>query len=707
MLNQLSFQREWVGAVLICLMLSGSLFAKPRHSLPSVFTLDYNLLADFQLDTLELRVLSTLEKQVPAGEEIGLVPSLYKLAEIQIARNQFDQAYQTFLKAYQASQALDKLAPKLYLKGALSEAALLKGDLSAAIDWRTQFLAEAQYLGRCELEAWAHKRLGRLLLKDQQFDQAKFHFEEALRQYDKIGDQAMVQALRQEWGLVHLRKRNYLSAINCFATNLEEQKTRKDTLGLMSSLKQLVEIHEKLGDTEAMKDYCQQIISWAIEPQFQIWQSGAYLKLGKMEEESNNIGLAKEYYLQNQHLLLAATARPELLQTLKAKRPVYQLVGDFKLPVGNRQFMKENRVFSLLLFWIRIGAFEKVQAILDEWMEPEQGPRPTTRTIRLAYRIQTESYRNQARFPEAVQTFRKLLQDHTLAPNFDPLLSKVIDFQEEAKESHEKLLLLFENQEQQRLIEQSTWRNRSLLAGILIALMMSALLLYNNQERKRNNLLLSKKNQLIAEALEEKEMLIREVHHRVKNNLQVVSSLLNLQARKIEDPQAMGAIREGRDRVKSMAFIHQKLYQVDDVRQMAIPDYIDNLANYLFTSYQVDPQQIQLTTQIEDLDLDVDIMVPLGLMLNEMISNALKHAFPKGKRGEISVLFVEKAGSYLLEVADTGVGMPRQENRGQNGGFGYQLIQTFCKKLKGRLEIHSQQGTRIQFSFPKTALTAA
>ena len=680
--------------------------ANPRHT-PKHHLLpgDYSLFANFQLDSLASLAQASLLAGKGKQDLLIQLQALQLIAEVQTAKNQFDQAYATLHSAYQLIPDNKLLDQKLYLTGALSEVALLAGSTDKAIKWRQANLKGMQSQGQCKKEAWAKKRLGRLYLKAQQIDSARYYFEAAIQAYEKMGATSMVQALRQEWGMVNLRKRKFLSAINCFAANVEAKQVTQDTLGLIISLKHLIEIYEQLDQKDAVENYCHQLIEWAASPNFQIWQSGAFLKLGKIEEERSNIALAVEYYLQNQHILLATSSQSDLLHNFKAKRPVYQLVGDYNIPISSRQIMKDTRVFSLLLFWIRMGSFDKTEALLDHWIGKEKETWPSIRTTRLAFRLQTESLRNQARFPEAVQSFRQLLNDQDLAPNHDPMLNRFINFQTEAQESHEKLMLLFENQEQQRLLTQSSWQNRTLLGGILLALIVSGFLFQNNRERKKNNTLLSNKNQLIAEALSEKEVLIREVHHRVKNNLQVVSSLLNLHARKVEDPKVLGAIKEGRDRVKSMAFIHQKLYQVEDVRRMAVPDYINDLTNYLFTSYQITPEQIELTTNIQQLDLDVDTMVPMGLILNELISNALRHAFPDGRTGQISVTFEQKGGDFLLEVADTGVGIALEQNTAKEKGFGYQLIDTFCKKLKGQIHIQNTSGTSIQFRFPKRQLS--
>lgn len=707
MLNQ-QIPKTKVGLLGLLLLLTvGSLLANPRYNPDHLLIRDLPQLAHFELDSLAAIAQENWRQERMSGTPQGKFLAQFHLAEVQIAYNQFDRAYASFLDIYQNLPEPSPIHQKLYLEGALSEAALLSGDLTLAIEWRERYLEGIKGMGQCQKEAWAKKRLGRLYVKDLQYEPAKYYYEAAIKAYEKLGEDGMATAIRQEWGVFNLRKRKYLTAINCFATNLEKQREQKDTLGMMSSLKHLVEINIALEQPEEVETHCLEMIQWASSPAYHAWQIGAFLKLGKIEEERNNYGLATEYYLQNQHLLLDATSDPTLLHNLRAKRPVYQLVGDYNLSIGNRNLLKDQKVFSLVLFWIRMGNVQQADQVVDQWFQDGLAGGQTVRTMRLAYRLRTENLRNQGQLQAAVLSYKELLRNPRLAPSFNPLLNKFIDFQTEAEESHEKLLLLFENQQQELMIKQSRWEKRSLMGGILLALVTSGFLFYHNRIRRRNNHVLSQKNQLIAAALSEKEMLIREVHHRVKNNLQVVSSLLNLHARKVENPQVLGAIREGRDRVKSMAFIHQKLYQVNDVRQMTVSDYVEDLANYLFTSYQIDTEQIELKTDIAQLELDVDVMVPLGLILNELISNSLKHGFPAGRKGQLSVSFAEKDKGFLLEVADTGVGFAQEQKQDKTSGFGYQLIHTFSKKLKGQLNILNENGTVIQFSFPKSKLAVA
>lgn len=202
-------------------------------------------------------------------------------------------------------------------------------------------------------------------------------------------------------------------------------------------------------------------------------------------------------------------------------------------------------------------------------------------------------------------------------------------------------------------------------------------------------------NVYIQKTLSEKETLIKEIHHRVKNNLQFISSLLNLQARQVEDEKTLSILKEGQNRVRSMALIHQNLYQEQNLTGIEIKKYFEVLIQSLFQSYNIAPGRIQLHTNIEPMQLDVDTMIPLGLIVNELISNALKYAFPGERQGIITVSLIEETGSLILLVADNGIGI-QTEHQGQWGNsFGYRLIQAFKTQLDAKLSVESDQGTVV------------
>lgn len=202
-------------------------------------------------------------------------------------------------------------------------------------------------------------------------------------------------------------------------------------------------------------------------------------------------------------------------------------------------------------------------------------------------------------------------------------------------------------------------------------------------------------NNKLEIALTQKDFLIKEVHHRVKNNLQFISSLLNLQSEHVKDANAISALQEGQDRVQSMSLIHQKLYQKDNITSIDLQDYFENLIENLFDSYNINPDTIQLHMDVQQLALDVDTAIPLGLIVNELISNALKYAFPKGTNGVIRVVLKETKQKLSLSIQDNGIGMPNAIQNDLDSSFGYKLIRAFLIQLDATMEITSDNGTRV------------
>jgi two-component sensor histidine kinase/PAS domain-containing protein len=201
-------------------------------------------------------------------------------------------------------------------------------------------------------------------------------------------------------------------------------------------------------------------------------------------------------------------------------------------------------------------------------------------------------------------------------------------------------------------------------------------------------------------SLKEKELLLKEIHNRVKNNLQVISSLLNLQAGYIQDEQARARFKESRDRLKAMVLIHEKLYQSDDLTAIDFGGYIRNLAVHLFRSHQVDARAINLHLDVEPLSLDIDRATSCGLIINELVSNAIKYAFPNGKPGEIRIGFHEEAQKQIvLTVGDNGAGLAKELDFHQAQSLGFQLINTLAEQLGGTITLDREGGTRFTLAF--------
>ncbi|UCE21937.1 MAG: PAS domain S-box protein, partial [Candidatus Aminicenantes bacterium] len=203
----------------------------------------------------------------------------------------------------------------------------------------------------------------------------------------------------------------------------------------------------------------------------------------------------------------------------------------------------------------------------------------------------------------------------------------------------------------------------------------------------------------IKASLKEKEILLQEVHHRVKNNMQIISSLLNLQSRHIKDKESLGLFQSSQNRVKSMALIHERLYQSKDFTRIDVAEYVQNLTNHLFITYGISKEAIKLKINIKDIFLDINTAIPCALIINELVSNSLKHAFPNGKKGEIQIsMHPLSKGEMELIVGDNGVGMPENANLKNTKSLGLYLVSMLAEdQLHGEIKLNKTEGTAYRF----------
>lgn len=204
---------------------------------------------------------------------------------------------------------------------------------------------------------------------------------------------------------------------------------------------------------------------------------------------------------------------------------------------------------------------------------------------------------------------------------------------------------------------------------------------------------------LLARSLAEKDVLLKEVHHRVKNNLQVIASLLRLHAGSFEDEAMAGALRESQNRVESMALIHEQLYSTENLREVDLAEHAGVLAFNLFRCYG-EPQRIALKIEIEPLLLGVDRAIPASLILNELVSNALKHAFPQGRGGSITIRGALRQGRVQIEVHDNGVGVPAHVAMRNPKSLGLEIVNILTRQLKGSFDLDRSSGTNFRICFP-------
>lgn len=386
--------------------------------------------------------------------------------------------------------------------------------------------------------------------------------------------------------------------------------------------------------------------------------------------------------LKNNELTTAAT----LLK--KAEKLLDNLTG--------KQF-KKSHINNNIEYYLKNGELTKAKKYLDEAINSMAGFQKIgyqVRTFRLAeeYYLQQRDYKNAYLFKGKYQ----LLKDSIFQIQKASLLYEMEAQYQKAQQDLSISELNIANNEKVALLDR---QNRTIIFGGLGLLALGALgvmglYLYHVKRKTAEELL--EKNDIISKALKDKELLLREIHHRVKNNLQVISSLLRLQSKYIKDDNALSAINEGRNRVQSMALIHQNLYQKEDLVGIQIKEYFEQLIQSLFDSYKISESRIILDMDIDPLTLDVDTVVPLGLIVNELVSNTFKHAFPQNRVGKLSVSLKETTDQQLLlTVSDNGVGINEVAKATNKDSFGYKMIRAFQAKLEADLDVRSENGTTV------------
>ncbi len=229
-----------------------------------------------------------------------------------------------------------------------------------------------------------------------------------------------------------------------------------------------------------------------------------------------------------------------------------------------------------------------------------------------------------------------------------------------------------------------------------------------NQELSAANAQLKASETKLMAANRDKEILLKEIHHRVKNNLQVVSSLLKLQLAHIQDEQARQLLGECQNRIKSIAIVHEKLYQAPNLAEVNVGEYIQSLTKHLFRAFLVDPESVSVKIEAGEVVLGIDKAIPCSLLINELVSNSLKYAFARCHRGEISIKLQAAPGArYLLEVADSGCGIPAHVDIRNTATLGMQLVMTFVEQLNGTITLDKSRGTRFIISFTDEKKAAA
>jgi two-component sensor histidine kinase/tetratricopeptide (TPR) repeat protein len=405
-------------------------------------------------------------------------------------------------------------------------------------------------------------------------------------------------------------------------------------------------------------------------------------------------------------LSLFAKIYMDMKQLPKAKRYVDSLLHyypDFGKEFGYAPFVNE----PIIKYYFLSGQYAKAYTYLktNDSLARVRHNLTTIATNELMW-AKTDSVMGKPYL--ALQHFQefKITSDSIKSLDLKKQLS-ILQFQFDVDNKDRDILVLKQKgQLQQNRINSETVIRNAVLGGLIVLMIFSGLVYSRYKVKTRSNQLLTlqqgkinNQNHLLRKLLNEKEWLLKEIHHRVKNNLQIVISLLNTQSAYLNNQDALDAIKNSQHRMQAMSLIHQKLYQSDNVATIDMSVYIRELVEYLYDSFK-QGKSITMHMDISPVKLDVSQAVPLGLILNEAISNSIKYAFKNTQNGRIDVLLQPVAnGKYLMCIADNGVGLPNGFDPYNTSSLGMSLMQGLSQQLDGEFVLENNNGLRVCTTF--------
>ncbi|MEQ9440406.1 MAG: tetratricopeptide repeat protein [Cyclobacteriaceae bacterium] len=536
-----------------------------------------------------------------------------------------------------------------------------------------------------------------------ELNEAAQRYEEALEIFEIRADTFPRGTIRNSLGLVYDAQGDYQSAMQVYleALDIFESVNHKGAQAIV--LNNIGRVYQAQQDHARAIAYYQQYKDISDQVEHHSGVANALNNIGSAFSEINELDSAEYYLLESVRVkeeigmiinLAASLNNLGKVANLKADYPLAIHYNERALALSREHKNKKDESFSLLEL---ARSYEQLKNYTTSQSYYQQALALAEEMGDITLRHQTHEglYRvHKPQEPDRAMSYLEkayVLKDSILnAENVEAITTLRLENAFTKKELiHQQKITTLELQEALQTARLSN--QRIAIAGLVVVLLVLGILLYQVFSQKNK---IQHQNRVIHQALKDKDTLLREIHHRVKNNLQVISSLLSIQSRNVTDQVAADALNEGRSRVQTMSLIHQDLYQHDNLSGIAIRTYFEKLIRNLFDTYNLSSEQIIVEAHIEDLTLDVDTVIPLGLVINELVSNALKYAFPTGK-GRIEVILKEQSNRLCLTISDNGVGMKNPQTVMDGHSYGYELIQALVDKLEGELEISNHQGTQV------------
>lgn len=485
---------------------------------------------------------------------------------------------------------------------------------------------------------------------------------ECLKIREKLGDKKTIAYALNNLGLAHRARKDYNNALKYYKQSLLLKTANKDSVGIFNTLLNIGSCYQYAFQYDSSYFYANRAKTIAV----------ALKKTQAIEEIDCQIAFALfnlKKIDEAKKILVRYVQLPQSLQTRSTLMGTYQYLGN--ISIEEKKYLEARN-------WLQKGI-----AIAKEGNKLE--------ALAGFYKVLSQCYELEKNYAEALKY--QHLHDNAQDTLYNIENARQVNemnalYEMSEKEKEITQLNAVQNYQLQEIERKQLERNLWLIAALIF--LGLAFWTY------RSNRIIKQQKEIIQKALDEKEVLNKEIHHRVKNNLQVISGLLSLQSALIKDEQALDAIKESANRVQSMSLIHQQLYQKENITAVNMRNYLLQLIDGIKQTYS--NQMVEIDSEVSDIDLDVDTAIPLGLIINELLTNCYKYAFTNIDNPKIELIFKADNQQLTLVVKDNGIGIADDVDLKKSKSFGYKIINAFAKKLNAIVTHHSENGLSVKLA---------
>lgn len=552
----------------------------------------------------------------------------------------------------------------------------LKGEMLSALNYYEKSLALHKETNNKKGMSGVLNNMGLIFNSQGNYSKALEYLTKSLTLKESFGKKEAIATTLVNIGNIFLYQEDYTKALEYYTKALQYQKNTSDLKAKANTLNNIGLVYKNLGDFKTSMTYYQRNLALYNKIEDKSGIASSYINIGNLHKLLGNPKEAIPYFQHSLKLSQETNDKPNIANSYINLGAAYGKMSQYELALKNGYIALKlaEEIGSVRLIRDASEVLSQNEKKVGNF---EKSLRHFEYYIKMRDSIQGEESKNEVLRQEFEYEYEK--------QNFADSIRSV-----EAEKASKAIIGAKDEQikEKNRLI----WILAIILSIVLILIAVLIITFRKLQKNKRK----------LLETIDEKETLLREIHHRVKNNLQVVSSLLNMHVRKVKDSASKKILEEGSERLLAMSIIHKNLYPHSDLKTISLDDYLFTLSNQLFENYQLNYSNVELETELEKISVDIDKLIPIGLIVNELISNSMKHAFNESSNAKIFVrLSSGEHENIELEISDNGKGIDPNLNFDKKDSIGMKLITIFSEKLKSKLSIINESGTKVTLSIPK------